>query len=50
MDIPKDEWCWYLVVDSKGNVDEAFNSKIGAEVWVEDHGGIIIKVKEVTTQ
>ena len=46
MDIPIDEWRWYLVVDSKGNVEEAFNSKFGAESWVEDNGGIIVKVKE----
>ena len=42
------DYRWYLVVDSKGNVEEAFNSKIGAEDWVKDHGGIIVKVKEET--
>lgn len=40
-------WCWFLVVDERGNVDESFNSIAGAEGWKEDHGGIIVKVKEV---
>lgn len=41
-----DNYRWYLVVDSKGNVEEAFNSKIGADQWADDHGGTVIKVKE----
>jgi len=42
-----ENWCWFLVIDKRGDVSEAFNSLPGAEGWQEDHGGIIIKVKEV---
>ena len=40
-------WCWFLVIDERGDVSEAFNSKFGADGWAEDHGGIVIKVKQV---
>jgi hypothetical protein len=44
----KDEYRWYLVVDAKGNVDEAFNSLEGARNWKKNNGGHIVKVKETT--
>jgi len=40
-------WVWHLVVDETGDVKEAFNSLYGAERWAEDHGGYVVKVKEV---
>lgn len=41
------DWCWYLVVDEEGNIEEGFNSKIAAEDWAEEYGGEVLKVKEV---
>ena len=43
----RDDWRWFIVVDDEGNCDEVFNSKMGAEVWAVEHGGTVIKVKEV---
>lgn len=40
-------YTWYLVIDHKGNVLEAFNSYEGAEQWQEEHGGRVVKVQEV---
>jgi len=45
--LDKEEWRWHIVVDSFGNCKEVFNSRTGAEVWVEEHDGTIIPVKEV---
>jgi len=41
-----EQWRWFLVITDSGDVSEAFNSLPGAEGWQEEHGGIIIKVKE----
>lgn len=43
------DWVWYLVVDTQGDVLEAFNSREGAEHWCRQYnpGRKIIKVKEV---
>ena len=44
------DWCWYLVIDEDGNVEEAFNSEFGAEYCLEELGsGFIVKVKEDKT-
>jgi hypothetical protein len=37
---------WYLVVDIEGNAEQVFNSKPGAEFWIEEHGGFLIEVRE----
>ena len=44
--LKQSKWCWYLVIDDAGNVDEAFNSEIGANLWSVENGGTVIKVKE----
>ena len=47
--VERPDWVWYLVVDEEGNIDEGFNSFVGAKLWTDEHGGTIIKVKEVKT-
>ena len=45
-----DDWRWYLVVDEQGNIQEGFNSLVGATIYWEEHGGIIVKVKQETAE
>ena len=38
---------WYIVLDDDRGGSEVFNSKPGAEGWAEEHGGTVVRVKEV---
>ncbi len=51
-DIPRDEWCWYLIVDQEGNMVDYYHADFAAEAALETLGGEypgefeVIKVKE----
>jgi len=41
---------FYLVINSEERGDQIFNSKLGAEGWIEDWGGELVPVREVNLE